>query len=184
MTTSILRVEHVRRGELDAVLWELRSARLERRPEGMFVECDDEPAGAMPRILRAGMRARPSGPAPGRAGLVAAVVGDLEPRAAAGIVDRISIRALDAGEATLRLRRSRFAGWRRGRYPRERVRDLLHDEERMYGWTRHIWASASVFRSGALRGVRPIVFDRGALERGVERYAFVRDGLVARWIAA
>jgi len=179
MTTAMLQVEAAC-GDIDDALWSLRSVRLERRPDGLFLTCDVDVATAVRLVARAGLRAYPRDPGPVGAPLVPSAVADLAPCDLPGIVDRVSIRAIDPGEASLRLRGAR---WRRPRYS-ARVRDLLHDADRMYGWSRRIWASPSALRSSGLRGTRPIVFDRDSVDRGAERCGFVGDGHLARWVAA
>ena len=112
--------------------------------------------------------------------LVPAIVPDLEPRRAAA-VDRISIRAVETGDAAARLLRRR---WRLGRpssHHTDAVRRLLRGEDRLFAWRRVIWTTPEQLRSGELRRVTPVIFDRDAVSHSDERFAFTAQGLLTRW---
>ncbi len=183
MTATVLRLERVRDGDLDAAVWALGTARLERRRDGLFIACDVEPDVVAGVLARAGLRACPGTTADLDPRLAAAVVRDLDPRGPAEVVDRVTVRSIRQGEATWRLRpfSGRFA-WRGSRYARDAVRAVLRDEDRMLAWTRLIWARPSLLRSGSMTGVRPVVFDRGSLDHPAPRFGFVREGRLARWV--
>ncbi len=174
----------VTEGDLDGALVALGSACIERRDGLLLVECDAvHGSRTVALFARAGARAEPltHGTAP-ESGLVPALVQDLEGHTAH--VDRISIRALDTGEAAAWLLRKR---WRLLRPTADRVaqaRRILRGEDRLYAWRRVIWSTAAELRSSARGSVIPIVFDRDALGRSAERMALAGDGLLARWARA
>jgi hypothetical protein len=181
LTDTTFRCEAIAPGDVDRLLCGLRSLRLERNEAGLFIDVavhDAELAAAT--LARAGLRCVGSTrPDPPR-GAIAAVAFDLAPVQMAGLTDRISVRVSDVSEATARARRGLL--WRR--YDAERVRALLRGEERLYAWRRVIWAPRSVLKARAVRGVRPIVFDQGAVSEGAERWESMRSGRLAVWLAA
>jgi hypothetical protein len=112
--------------------------------------------------------------------LVPAIMSDLAPIVVPGAVDRVTVRALDLGEATARLMRGTRAILRQRRDDRS-VRALLHSEDRLIAWSRVLWARPSALRSRRIRGARPVVFDREALERATESFTLARADQVGRW---
>lgn len=177
-----MRVVPLAAGDLDAALSVLPWLRLVRTDDGTFLACPSEFADATPALLaRAGARAEPRDgvPEPAR-GCLPARAFDLAPVPLAGIVDTLAVRVLGTGEAATRLlRRGLF---RRGPRDVDRLRAVLHGEDRVIGWRRVIWAERPLFRARELRGIRPIVFDRDAVAQGEERWILARDGALGRWI--
>lgn len=180
MTLVRLRVEPVVAGDVDRHLAEIGVVRLVRADAGLWVEVE---ADAVPRasamLFRAGMRVTSVGaPGPATQGLVAGIVTHLEPLRASGVVDVVTARALDEGEATARLARRSIV---RRRPDREAIRAVLAGSDRVFVWRRAVYGTPGAIR--ALRGVRPAVFDRGAPEREHERLAFVGRSALRGWLA-
>lgn len=188
--SAFLRIEVSGLRALDAHITRLAWTRLERDGARLAIECaDDDVERAIVLLARAGAHATmidwDAAPTPG---LVPALVHDLTPRDVPGLIDRVSVRRIDLGEATARvgaagrwsvsLERWRVSLRRRDPAP---LRALLRGPERLFAWRRVVWARPAVLRSGALRGIRPIIFDREALERVEERHAFVSADELTRW---
>ena len=158
--------------------------RLERRDGRLHVElaCRDL-ADATTTLARAGVAIVAPAPAPGATALRPAVVSHLEPIRRDGIVDVVTVRRTSLGEATALLARR---GWspvgRRSSRATERMRALLRGEDVLYRWGRLVLAPAAVLRSRALRGVRPIVFDRAAAGDGLDGIGFASDGALTMWL--
>lgn len=177
----LLALEIVAPGDLDGALVASGAVSIERNAGQLLVDCADALVSHATTIFaRAGARATVAAGSPSAApGLRPAVARDLVPRQAR--VDRISIRALDTGEAATRLLRRR---WRVLRPAPARVhvaRRILRGEDRLYAWRRIVWSTAEELRSTSDASVVPIVFDREALTRSVERMALTSDGLLAKW---
>ncbi|HKW77494.1 MAG TPA: hypothetical protein VJQ09_00260, partial [Candidatus Limnocylindria bacterium] len=168
---AVFRVTAVSPTDVDGAVCRLPWARLERTDAGTFFECADECADIAAALLaRCGVRLDRSAFAPDRSvALIPAVVPDLRPRRLGGLVDEIAVRPIDAPDALSRLmRRSLF---RRRARDVERIRAILRGDDRMFAWRRVIWATRTLLRARELNGVRPLVFDRGAVERGAERWS-------------
>jgi hypothetical protein len=183
--TASLRVTVRAVAEIDAQLRELDWFRAVRSDLGTTIECLDEQAGmAAVALARGGAAAEMVPPPPGvTRGDVPAVVGHLEPLRIANVVDTIVARRVSTAEATAHLMRARRVFLVR-RPDRERVRAVLRGTDGMLAWRRIVWAPRAAILSGSLRGARPIVFDREALEGGAERYAFVSSNAFTRWLSA
>ena len=167
------------RSDLDRGLCEIGRITLERDESGTFVEVAQQILDRSRVILRrCGVESQITGQAVPRSGSVPGSSHDLEPLRAHGIADRISLRSVDTAEATRLTRRGVFS-----RYDAERLRPLLRGLDRAYAWRRVIWMPRAMVRAPALRGVRPIVFDRAALTAGKERWGFALAESLARWVA-
>ncbi len=181
--SALLRVDASEVRRFDAQITQLAWTRLERAGTRLVLECaDDDVERAMILLARAGARAIPIEPeAAPMSGLVPALVHDLAPRDVPGIVDRVTVRRIDLGEATARLgsaERWRISVRRRDPAP---LRALLRGQERLFGWRRVLWARPALLRSRAVRGVRPVIFDREAIDRTEERHSFVHADELTRW---
>ncbi|MDQ2951555.1 MAG: hypothetical protein M3R54_04770 [Chloroflexota bacterium] len=175
---------------LDEHITRLGWTRLEREGTRLVLECVDEDVErAIVLLARAGAAAtRLHGGAAALSGLVPALVRDLAPRSAPGVIDRVSVRRIDLAEATTRIGATgrwnvSIERWhmslRRG--DPAPLRALLRGQERLFAWRRVLWARPAVLRSGSLRGIRPVIFDREAVERVPERHAFVLADELTRW---
>jgi hypothetical protein len=180
---ATFRVEGGAPVDLDTHIAQFGWARLLRTDAGLVLECagrDAEHAAAV--LARAGARVTPADGAPTIAReLVPAIMSDLLPVMMSGAVDSVTVRTLDLGEATARFMRG-SRGMLRSRRDDGGVRAILRAEDRVLAWRRVLWARPSLLRSRRLRGARPVVFDRDAIDRAVERYALTRAGEVGRWV--
>ena len=179
MTVTTLRLERIAPWDVDRHLAELGALRLVRADGGLWVALGPDAVGrAVAMLARAGLRASAGAPEPPTRGLVAAIVAHLEPLGAPAIVDVVTIRSVGDGEATARLARR---GIFRRDAERDAIRSILTGADRAFAWRRAVYAKPSALRR--LRGVRPVVFDRAALDRAEERLAFVGRSALTRWIA-
>jgi hypothetical protein len=181
VSVAFLRIDVISQGDLDWALCSLGDANLERREDRTYLECPEALAVTAATLLaRAGARAvAVAALTPPPATLVPARMADLAPLDATGVIDRVSVRVISAGEAA---RRSRTWPFRRARAEAGRVRAVLHGEDRAFEWRRIVWAERATLRSTALSRARPIVFDRAAVTGGKERRSYARDGALARWM--
>lgn len=178
---ATLRIEGRAMTDLDSHIAQLGWARLTRSDGDLHLECAAADAlRAAALLARAGARcvAVQHHVVPGD--LVPAIVTHLAPVTMPGAIDRITLRPLDVGEATARLL-SRRRSILPGRREHGGVRTILRGDDRLIAWHRVLWARASLLRNHHLRGARPIVFDRGALERAAERYTNRSAGELTRW---
>jgi hypothetical protein len=180
--TIAIGIEPIAPTHFDAQIASLRWARLRRGPNGVSLECaTDDADRALVLIARAGARVCTA------AGVVApatrslpALMSDLAPLAAEGVVDTIVLRRVDPAEATARLERR---SWLFRRPDRAGIRAVLRGDDQLIAWRRVVWATASTLRSRMLRAARPIIFDRDSIEHGRERYSFARDDALTRWLS-
>ena len=180
--TAVFRVETEGLVDLDRHLVQLPCVSLMRSEAGLLIECAEELADEVSALVaRAGARATRGGTPSLVTDLVPALARDLAPLPLSGLVDRVTIRRVGTNEATLRLASASRGPFRRRRPPDDRIRLVLRGEDRLFAWRRVVWAKAALLRAGAVRGVRPIVFDRGATARGDERWSRAGAGELTRW---
>lgn len=180
MTVVSLRLERVAVADADRHLVAVGAIRLVRTDAGVSAEVEaGRRAHAVAMLARAGLRVvSVEAPEPPTRGLAVAVVTHLDPLGAAGIVDVLSVRSTGEGEATARLARRPL--FRRRSAP-DGMKAILAGSDRAYLWRRTVFARPKTLR--ALRGVRPVVFDHGAVERADERLALVGRSALTRWLA-
>jgi hypothetical protein len=180
VTAVALRLERVACADLDRHLVMLGAIRLVRAGYDLTVDVAPEAMSRAVAILaRAGMRVCSEvRPDVATRGLVPGIASDLEPFVGSGIVDIVRMRALDEGEATARIARRSLLN---RRVDVDAIRTILRGSDRAFVWTRTVYAPPRTIRG--LRGVRPVVFDRAALERADERLAFVGQGVLTRWVS-
>ena len=178
----VIRIDVVDASDADVQLADLGEATFARADDLVAVACESTEEWLTSLLARAGARATPIAalPAP-PTGAIPATAIDLTPVSAPGIVDVIRVRTLTSGEATARLRSAR-GRWPVRRPDRDSIRAVLRDEDRLIAWRRIVWANPATFRSRAMRGVRPMVFDRGGVAEGRERTYFAAHGELARWL--
>lgn len=179
-----MRLEPLGAGDLDTALCLLGVARFVRVDAATFLECPSDLAyDARILLARAGVRteACDAVPAPSRQ-LVPARAEHLEPVQLSGALDSLVLRVLGTGEAADRLRGHRPFG--RGRFDADRVRPVLRGDDYLIAWRRVLWADRAVFRGRVLKGIRPIVFDRDAVNGGAERWTPTGAGALGRWLRA
>jgi len=62
---------------------------------------------------------------------------------------------------------------------------LLREEDTVIGWRRIVWCSVAAMRAARARiRLRPVVFDRAALDRPALRWTYARDGAIECWAFA
>jgi hypothetical protein len=179
--TVAIAIEPIAPTRFDAQIANLEWARLRRGPAGVSLECASEDAErAKVLIARGGARVCASAAviAPVRRALPA-LMSDLTPVTADGVIDTIVLRRVGPAEATARLERRL---WVFRRPDRAGIRAVLRGDDQLFAWRRIVWATASMLRS-RLRTARPVIFDRDAVEHGRERYAFARADELTRWLA-
>jgi hypothetical protein len=115
-----------------------------------------------------------------------AIAFDLVPLDAAfQAIDVVELRQISLGEASATLMRRRLPWLRSPRAARDACRRLLRDEDAILGWRRTVWCSVTSLRAARSRvRLRPVVFDRSALERHPLRWTYVGDGAIERWAFA
>ncbi len=184
---TILRLDRRGDGHLDLALAAIDAVTLARTPAGAFAEVPHADVQGLTRALAlAGVAAVPCEaslePAPG---LHPAAGRDLSPLIAGAVaLDLVRLRRLPLAESTREALRRDWHGLRPpSREGRERCRSLLRGEDAAFAWTRQAWATAAALRTRTVRAVlRPIVFDRAALERASEGRTYGRDGLLGKWL--
>lgn len=164
------------------------AARLSRAGGSLWVYVAAADRNALVRDLAlAGLGAIPDDPPLTRSGDVPAIGNSLRPVSELAL-DVLILRRIPLSEATRRALGARFARSvptvRRRRH--EDCRALLSGADEQAWWERRAWLGASdLRRAGARATLRPIVFDRAALDRsrpgGVIRAS---DGAITRWAFA
>lgn len=187
---TVLRLEPLGGSHVDRALAAVGSATLTRREDGAFVEVAVADVARLVRALAfAGVAASAcDADLAAPRGLVPAVGRDLAPlaRPLAG-TDIVRVRRLTLGEATREVLRRRLGGLLPAPAPaRDRARALLRGEDVLLAWTRRAWLTRGVLRAGPVRrSLRPIVFDREALERpDPGGRTFASSGALQRWLFA
>jgi hypothetical protein len=62
---------------------------------------------------------------------------------------------------------------------------LLREEDTVIGWRRIMWCSVAAMRVARARiRLRPVVFDRAAVDRHTLRWIFARERAIERWAFA
>lgn len=179
-----LRLEPVAIARFDEEVLRLAWTRLMRSDDGVVLECPDENFSlAQHALLRAGARVTTAGDAPSApARSIPALLADLRPLRCDGIVDVVFVRPLDEREASVWLWRGSRRWWLGRKRDRDALRAILRGFDRSFAWRRIVWARPPTLRSRALRGARPAIFDRDAVDHGEERFALASQGQLAAWL--
>jgi hypothetical protein len=179
-----LKLEPVRASQLDSQIARLGRARLMRHSSGLHLQADAPLELAMRVMALVGIRCTVVAQMPQVPVLLRPAIGfDLSPvDRSAGAFDVVEVQAVSLGDATRSLIRRR-AGWLPiPRRDRERCRALLHGEDVILAWRRTVWCAAASFRDVRRQArLRPIVFDRGAIERNRPRWIYASEGALTRW---
>lgn len=171
---------------IDAAIAAVSSATLTRRRDGAFADVGPSEAPRFVRALAlAGVAAQPCAEIQLPQGTVPSVGSDLEPCRSVD-VDVLTIRVLSLGEATTEVTKRRWAWLRQmSSSARDQCRSLLRGEDALFVWRRIAWARRETYRDATVRrSLRPLVFDRSAIERVAERRAFAHECVVSRWLFA
>lgn len=184
---TLLRLEPVQGTALDRAAAVVEDVTFFRRGDGCFAEVGPDDVARMVRALAyAGIDARASASdlsAP--RDHLPAVARDLAP-APVGLVacDVVRVRRLSLGEATAEVLRRRLAMFRPpSAAAQARCRRLLSGDDALLAWDRHAWVERARLRALRSRSsLRPVVFDRGAVERDERRgRSFASDTALANW---
>jgi len=183
---TVLRLEPVAGRGIDLALAAVDAATLVRTQQACLVEVEHD---QMERLVRAlafrGIRAEPAAEAPPPRSHPAIGL-DLAPLPAGLLdVDVVRIRRLALGDATREIMRRRLAALRPPSPAAQRIcRAVLRGEDALFAWERRAWAARPALRDArAWRSLRPVVFDRAALERATfAGRARASDGALASWL--
>lgn len=181
---TTLRLEAVRRTAFDARLARLGGGRLTRAAAVTYLESGRGIEDATYQLALAGIRVSRCSSVPGPlTGLRPAIAFDLVPLAGAfQAVDVVEFQQISLGDASAALMRRRLPWLRSSRAARDACLRLLREEEAVVGWRRIVWCSVASMRAARARvRLRPVVFDRAAVERHPLRWTYVSDGAIERW---
>jgi hypothetical protein len=184
---TTVRLEGVRQTAFDACLARLGSGRLTRAASLTYLESDRGLDDATHELALAGVRVTQCSGVPRPAtSLRPAIAFDLVPLDEAfQAIDVVELRQIPLSEASAALMRRRLPWLVRSRAARDTCRRLLRDEDAVLGWRRLVWCSVSSLRAARTRvRLRPIVFDRAAIQRHPLRWTYVNDGAIERWAFA
>ena len=184
---TTLRLEAVRPTSFDARLVQLGGGRLTHAASLTYLDSDSGIEDATYHLALAGIRVVQCAGAPvPAAGLRPAIAFDLTPLDdSLQAIDVVELRHVALSEASAALMRRRLAWLGSSRASRDACRRLLRDEDAVLGWRRTVWCPVSSLRAARKRsGLRPVVFDHGALQRQQMRWAYVSEGAVERWAFA
>ena len=182
--TAVLRFEPVAVSRFDEQLVSLAWTRLTRVDQAIVLECrDDDRMAAHVGLLRAGARVIAVDevvPVPPRS--IPATLSDLTPLHCDGVADTIVVRPLADREASEILWRGNRRWLIRRQRDRGALRAVLRGSDRSFAWRRLVWARPATLRSRALRGARPLIFDRDGVERGSEGFALASQDRLTAWV--
>jgi hypothetical protein len=184
MAGTTLRLEAIRRTKFDARLALLGGGKLTRAATVTYLESERESEDATNQLALAGIRVTQcsSVPRPAQA-MRPSIAFDLAPLDDAfQAIDVIELRRIPLSEASATLLRHRLRWMCSSRAARDACRRLLHEEDAILGWRRIVWCSVNSMRGARARGrLRPVVFDRNAVERQAFRWTYASDGAIERW---
>lgn len=165
----------------------LQAARLTRAASATYLETDRGIEETIYELALSGIRVVPCGPPPSPGtGLRPAIAFDLVPLdAALEAIDVVELRQIPLSIASLALTRRRIPWLRGSQMALDGCRRLLRGEDAVVGWRRVVWCPVAALRKARARvRLRPVVFDRAAIERNPLRWAYVGAGDVERWAFA
>jgi hypothetical protein len=181
---TILRLEAVRRTALDARLASLGGGTLTHAASITYLDIDRSIDDAAYQLALAGIRVTqcPDVPVPA-ADLRPAIAFDLAPLdESLRAIDIVEVRPIPLSDASAALMHRRVAWLSNSRAARDACRRLLRDEDAVLGWRRTVWCSIASMRGARKRfGLRPVVFDRAAVQRNPFRWTYVSESALERW---
>lgn len=172
------------RAGFDARLARLGGGTLTRCAGSLYLETGRPLSEVSRHLALAGVRVAPCAEVPVPvAGQRAAVALDLAPLGdATPAVDVLEVRCVSLGEAVAALSHRRMPLLPLPQAARTSCRRLLRDEDAVLAWRRFIWCSLASMRGARSRvSLRPIVFDRSALQRQAPRWTYVSARAIERW---
>jgi hypothetical protein len=170
----------------DVHIAELGGGRLTRSAGVTYLEIDRDVDDATHQLALAGVRSSwSSAPTPGPA-LRPAIALDLEPLdGVSEAIDVVELRLIPLSEASAVLMRRRMPWVRSSQAARDACLRLLREEDAVIGWRRIVWCTVAVMRvaRGRVR-LRPVVFDRAAVDRKTLRWTYASQGAIGNWAFA
>lgn len=183
---TTLRLEAVRPSAFDARLAHLGSGRLTRAASVTYLESDSDIQHAIHQLALAGIRGSWSSVPSPETGLRPAIALHLEPLDAGfGAIDVVELRRIPLSDASAALMHRRLPWLRSSQAARDACLRLLREEDAVIGWRRIVWCSVAAMRLARARiRLRPVVFDRAAVDRQTLRWTYVSDGAIGNWAFA
>ena len=183
---TTLRLDPVRQSAFDVRIAQLGAGKLTRAAGVTYLESDREVDEATHQLALAGVRSSwSSAPSPG-AGLRPAIALHLQPLdRMIEAVDVVELRRIPLSEASAVLMRRRMPWLRSSQAGRDACLRLLRDEDAIIGWRRIVWCTVAVMRVARGRvPLRPVVFDRAAVDRQTFRWTNASEGAIGNWAFA
>ncbi|HUG05992.1 MAG TPA: hypothetical protein VMQ78_05615 [Candidatus Limnocylindria bacterium] len=184
---TALRLEAVERSAFDARIARLGGGRLTRSAAALYLESERAVDDVTHQLALAGIRVSRCAGVPDRApSLRPAIAFDLTPLDDSyQAVDVVELRRIPLCEASDALMHRRLPWQRSSRAARDECLRLLREEDAVMGWRRMVWCSVAAMRVVRTRvRLRPVVFDRAALEQSPSRWTYASAGAVERWAFA
>jgi hypothetical protein len=183
MATAV-RLDAIWRMAFDAGLARLGGGRLTRVAAVTYLESASGLEDATLQMALAGVRVTRCSAVPTpTTDLRPAIAFDLMPLDAAfQAIDVIELQRIPLSDASAMLMRHRLPWSGRSRTARDACRRLLRDEDAILGWRRIVWSSVGSLRAArTCVRLRPVVFDRAAVERHPLRWTYVSDRAIEQW---
>lgn len=167
----------------DSRMANLGEGRLTRAAGVTYLESDRHVEDATYQLALAGIRSSWSSVPSRSPALRPAIALHLEPLDAAfGAVDVVELRRIPMSVASAALM-SRRAPWlRSSQVSRDTCLRLLREEDAVIGWRRTVWCTVAAMRGARARiRLRPVVFDRSAVDRQALRWIYASEGAIGTW---
>jgi len=180
----MVRLDEVSRTAFDVQLAQLGGGRLTRAGHATYLETECPIEDAICHLASAGIRVAACTAVPRPAtGMRPALAFDLVPLAESlHVIDVVETRPIPLSVATAALMHRRVPWLAMSRMARDQCRRLLHGQDAFVGWRRIVWCPVgSLHEARAHVRLRPVVFDRAAIERQPTRWTSVQDGAIERW---
>lgn len=183
---TTLRLEAVRRSAFDVRLAYLGGCRLTRAASVTYLESDSDIQHAIHQLALAGIRGSWSSVPSRENGLRPAIALHLEPLDAGfEAIDVVELRRIQLSDASAALMHRRVPWLRSSQAARDACLRLLREEDAVIGWRRIVWCSVAAMRLARARiRLRPVVFDRAAVDRRTLRWTYVSAGAIGNWAFA
>ena len=180
---TTLRLDAISRSGFDARLAHLGNGRLTRTAGVTYLESERHVDETIQQLALAGIRSSLSSVPSRETALRPAIAAHLEPLdAAVEAIDVVEVRHISLGDASALLMRRRLPWLRGSAVARDACLRLLREEDAVIGWRRVVWCSVAALRVARTRvRLRPVVFDRAAVDRQGLRWTYVSAGSIGSW---
>jgi hypothetical protein len=180
---TTLRLEAVSPSGFDDRLAHLGNGRLTRTSGVTYLESDRGVDEAIRQLALAGIRSSLSSVPSPESALRPAIASHLEPLdAALQAIDVVEVSRISLGDASAVLMHRRLPWLRGSRVARGACLRLLREEDAVIGWRRVVWCSVAALRVARARvRLRPVVFDRTAVDRQDLRWTYVSARSIESW---